>query len=105
VTGAFRFVPLLCHFLSTCLILGRFAANDRQRHRRATLGFKNALGSFNQAHDLSHHIALRHSSWPVPEQDLAVAEGGASGLEAMAERVAFDRVRARWRSLMAPVLA
>jgi hypothetical protein len=31
--------------------------------------------------------ALRHRSWPVPEQDLAVAEGDASGLEAMAEGV------------------
>jgi len=51
------------------------------------LGFKNALGSLNQAHDLGNHIALRHGSWPVPEQDLAVAEGGASGLKAMAERV------------------
>ena len=87
MTEAFRFVPLLCHFLSTRLSLCRFAANDRQRHGRATLGFKNALGSFNQAHDLRHHIALRHRSRPVPEQDLAVAQGRASGLKAMAERV------------------
>ena len=51
------------------------------------LGFQNALGSFNQAHDLGDHIALRHGSWPVPEQDWAIAEGRASGLKAMAKRV------------------
>ena len=87
MTGAFRFVPLLCHFPSAAPDSCCFAANDRQRHGRAALGFKNALSSFNQAHDLGNHIALGHRSWSVPEQDLAVAEARASGLKATAERV------------------
>lgn len=40
-----------------------------------------------QAHDLGNHISLRNGSRPVPEQDLAIAEGNTRGLEAMAERV------------------
>ena len=51
------------------------------------LSFKHALRGFDQAHDLGNQVSLRDGSWPVPEQDWAIAEGHASGLEAMAERV------------------